>query len=974
MRALLLAQFLFGIAVVTPAQDAFPPAKNSRSPAELVPASSMFYLEFDGIDSHRSAYDKTVLAKLLKHELGDFFKDLGKRIQKAAEANEETAPATQPVEDDAAPSDAESYNAAPPEAKRTQNGMDARVVKSMMKLVDELWTQGFALSADWKNENDGQITCVLPNGAAKKNWQHIHQVLKTLAKDNFPYKTIEVRGRHVYQSQWTNHEATKVEVEQLDKLIADAKERTANQSPQPDNTTKENQAPERLKLEVKAIAPPADLVGRAQDYYFAWWKEGADVVCICGTKPVHVTLDVIDGKKPNLTSNPLYKKATRCDGYESCCRGFVDAEQLLDLFVNSSESTDKLARRLESIGRRIMVNQLGLDGLHSATWNWGFEGKYQRSTVRLHVDAPEQRRGLLKLISAPIEFSASDLPPLPDDADWVSVHHVDWERIYDTLLGTTQSVEMAQWLANGGPFGGKMPAAEADFKKALDMDLKRELLSALDSTVVLSSAHSEGAWILGNTLAARVKDPEKALAAMDKLFVKLFKAIGLSEEVSIHHATYGGATIHTVRLAKNQMCLFPSYAVHDGWLLLGAFPQNVKSYLWRLKHPNMSWKAPAIVQQAIKAGLKNGNPNSKLAAVTVIDARRSLDIVLPLTSAFGFGFAGSDSPWAPVFDVGSLPPTKAITSKLSPNVTAFFEDGDAWRWESYATLEIPSGTELAILYGGTMILGLATDFVSRTFSVNQTPCALPELPVPEAACRHGSREMVRCVAPLEKDAVPNNPTELPDAVEPMGAATLLSNAPVQTSSSIVPKAIATPSVSRLCVPCVQTSNSIVPKAIATPISRTHVRFAQPTGMRVTWIWDRYIVKEEDPLPEIEVPGGVELEQGKTYLLKLTNIPGKPGLEVYPTLQVVPADNPRTAEFLAHGSVPLAFSDDDFKQIRASNAFVKVVYLPRQDSDHTDYIAPCQLRSIGLGPHADAISEASRKGDVLLVIRFGNMEP
>ncbi len=167
----------------------------------------------------------------------------------------------------------------------------------------------------------------------------------------------------------------------------------------------------------------------------------------------------------------------------------------------------------------------------------------------------------------------------------------------------------------------------------------------------------------------------------------------------MEQTTYAGATIRTVRIARNGMCLFPSYTIHDGWLVIGAFPQNVKSHLWRLRHRTASWKAPAIATQAIQAGMQQGNARTRLAAVTVIDPRRSLNLVLPwaplgsLMSASPYLYAAS----RPAFDVGAIPHTKAVTSKLSPNVTVLFDDGDAWRWESHATLEIPSGVELGIL-------------------------------------------------------------------------------------------------------------------------------------------------------------------------------------------------------------------------------------------------------------------------------------
>ena len=43
-------------------------------------------------------------------------------------------------------------------------------------------------------------------------------------------------------------------------------------------------------------------------------------------------------------------------------------------------------------------------------------------------------------------------------------------------------------------------------------------------------------------------------------------------------------------------------------------------------------------------------------------------------------------------------------------------------------------------------------------------------------------------------------------------------------------------------------------------------------------------------------------------MKLTNIPGRPGVELYPTLEVGPTVV-RTAAYLAHNAIPVQFTED-----------------------------------------------------------------
>jgi hypothetical protein len=72
-----------------------------------------------------------------------------------------------------------------------------------------------------------------------------------------------------------------------------------------------------------------------------------------------------------------------------------------------------------------------------------------------------------------------------------------------------------------------------------------------------------------------------------------------------------------------------------------------------------------------------------------------------------------------------------------------------------------------------------------------------------------------------------------------------------------------------------------------PAQRTQVYFKSPSGLHVHWYTDnRGDGKTGYSLTPLEVPGRFNFRQGFTYALKLTKIPGHPGLELFPTLEVV----------------------------------------------------------------------------------------
>src|SRR4051812_30420909 len=82
-----------------------------------------------------------------------------------------------------------------------------------------------------------------------------------------------------------------------------------------------------------------------------------------------------------------------------------------------------------------------------------------------------------------------------------------------------------------------------------------------------------------------------------------------------------------------------------------------------------------------------------------------------------------------------------------------------------------------------------------------------------------------------------------------------------------------------------------------PGPRTQVQFAEPSGMHIRWLVRRD-GKGAYSEPPLEAPARYNFRQGATYGLKLSRIPGYPGLDLYPTLEI-PHAGPAAREFLAH---------------------------------------------------------------------------
>lgn len=155
---------------------------------------------------------------------------------------------------------------------------------------------------------------------------------------------------------------------------------------------------------------------------------------------------------------------------------------------------------------------------------------------------------------------------------------------------------------------------------------------------------------------------------------------------------------------------------------------------------------------------------------------------------------------------------------------------------------------------------------------------------------------------------------------------------------------------------------------APAIPRTsQVRFVGPEGMMVGWQIGQGFAENQKM-----APGRHNFRQGATYRLKATNIPGREGLVLYPTLQVYPA-HPTTDAYLTHNSVPLQITDEDLDQIETNNFVTKVIYLPEPKFQELAIAGVETLVSTRLDPGVDPVSEADRRGTIMAVLRIGNMD-
>lgn len=157
-----------------------------------------------------------------------------------------------------------------------------------------------------------------------------------------------------------------------------------------------------------------------------------------------------------------------------------------------------------------------------------------------------------------------------------------------------------------------------------------------------------------------------------------------------------------------------------------------------------------------------------------------------------------------------------------------------------------------------------------------------------------------------------------------------------------------------------------------PNTRSQLYFVDPTGMSIGWQVTTPTGERAYVGNQLTAPARYNFNQGYIYRLKLSNIPGRASLNLYPTIEVAPSA-PVTDAYLTHNPIPIQFTEEDFDQVSAGNFVTKVIYLPDPKYQELAIAGVETLVSTRLEPGVDPVAEADRRGTILAIVRLGAID-
>jgi uncharacterized repeat protein (TIGR01451 family) len=120
----------------------------------------------------------------------------------------------------------------------------------------------------------------------------------------------------------------------------------------------------------------------------------------------------------------------------------------------------------------------------------------------------------------------------------------------------------------------------------------------------------------------------------------------------------------------------------------------------------------------------------------------------------------------------------------------------------------------------------------------------------------------------------------------------------------------------------------------------------------------------------DAPVLVGMRPGYVYRVRLDNIPGHPGVSIFPTLEIRGSLKLSPKLNAASYPAPVVLTEADIDSVLAGNMICKVIYLENPDRATPAMTPPSQPMELNLPPGSDLMLEAFDRGRPMLILRLG----
>jgi hypothetical protein len=245
--------------------------------------------------------------------------------------------------------------------------------------------------------------------------------------------------------------------------------------------------------------------------------------------------------------------------------GYFDVEKLIGMVETIVQSE---ADEAEHAMFKKVLDASGFRGLKRIIHTAAFDGKDWMSHT--FADVPMPRQGMLEVIDGK-PISADLLKAVPSDATFVKAGRLDPARMIAQIKKVAGEVDPE--------FPRFVDMALGGAQLALAKNLQTDILEPLGSDwAMYCSPTVAGNGIVGLAIVNKLDDPAKAQASLPTAWINLsnWVAVALNKaeaevEVRGRYTKIGDLTVYYLGVP----IVAPSWAVKDGFLYMGLFPQSV---------------------------------------------------------------------------------------------------------------------------------------------------------------------------------------------------------------------------------------------------------------------------------------------------------------------------------------------------------------------------------------------------------------
>jgi uncharacterized repeat protein (TIGR01451 family) len=153
-----------------------------------------------------------------------------------------------------------------------------------------------------------------------------------------------------------------------------------------------------------------------------------------------------------------------------------------------------------------------------------------------------------------------------------------------------------------------------------------------------------------------------------------------------------------------------------------------------------------------------------------------------------------------------------------------------------------------------------------------------------------------------------------------------------------------------------------------PAPLVAAKFLTPKGVRVTAYPATSFSRMYD------TPTVMGLRPGYVYRFELSNLPYRPGVSIYPEVEVRGTLVPRPGMKYMDYPIPLTFSGVDIEKVLKGEVLTKVIYLEDPDKALPTEVGRDTPVEMPDATESDAIKAAIAGGRLMAIVRVGNLKP